>query len=213
MPGISGGARRKTFRGKRSVVRRKKTVRQIATSAAKQVINRSAEKKYLDLTATNPASVSGGIFQLNDIPVGTSDTTRIGDTIMIKKLYMSLNMHVADTSNHFRVIVFVWKNNTVPLASEIMADSSLGTAYAVNAPYNHDRRSLFKVLYDKTYGLYADRPVVHFKKSIKLNLKVQYNAGSSTACSNAIWMLYISDSGAVAHPTADSYTRLEYTDI
>lgn len=203
----------------------RKTIRKyqeyVTKPQVKRMISSKTEIKYLDTINATTISYAGSCICLSEVPQGTvnqTDVVRVGDKIKPKSLEMKLVTTVADNTNIFRVIVFVWKMNDttdVPSPGEILAVVS--SANAVNSPYYHDLKNQFTILYDQTrvMGTTATTPnqTLVWKKNFykKLPTKINYLGGALTGTNN-IYALFISDSSASAHPAINYGFRLNYTD-
>jgi len=190
-----------------------KTVARIARKAVK----RQAEHKYAIILDTSESiDYSGILYHLTPTTQGTSDVShRIGDTIQLTNIEFMGATFYGDTYNLVRFIMFQWKDNSIPVISDVLIGTYVGTAEAVHSPFNHDTRKKFKILYDTTYvvseATNQQAKLHHYKKSFK-NCKVQYEAQASTAPYNGVYCIWISDSGAVAHPHAEFIAKMTFID-
>lgn len=196
--------------------------KQLATKTyVKKMINKDIETKYHDLSlAAQPYSISLGATQIIELSIpaqGTTDLTRIGDKITIRGLDIRMHLTSSDTYNIIRCIIFQWYPNTsitsAPVGSQILNDV---TTYPYISPYVHDYTNQYGVLYDKMFTLssLADTitRVVKIKPRLKYCKKTINFSAAGTNGSNKLYMLLVSDSGAVTHPTANIHSRLFYDD-
>lgn len=194
----------------------------------KQALFSIAEHKYFDTQqsytnfAINPVLSAGKIDSLTEITQGQSDITRIGDKSTGLSLQMRLQVASVTiaTSKHnylFRVIIFIWKDDTTPLTADIL-DNNAGFGLSPLSFYNHDKTIKRKILYDKTYDFFTyvnttpnilsvHRPnytMIEYIPLTKLNggsggqkdLNVINFAGGTTTGVNKIYMLTISNADA-----------------
>jgi len=181
-----------------------------------RLISQKQENKVFDLAVnlTN-ATYAGSIIDLCAVTQGITEITRIGDELMPKRLLGRFQLNNADTTNTYRCIIFRWKQNdtVAPTVGGILESSGPSTIQACYVPLNVNTRSTFEVLYDKTYCTYSNaNQCKFFSFDLKLaKKKIEYSF-STTAGQNKIYMLLISDSSAVTHPTFLGYTRLMFTD-
>lgn len=179
-----------------------------------------ATKTELKFFDTNPSATSittaAVIFSLSDVTQGVTDNTRVGDTLLPKRLYIKMNFVGADVpANIMRVVIFRWNMSTVsdvPGLSEILES----TAQPVLAPFAQDNRQRFTMLYDRTWVLNPNAASqtnsIVAMKTLKLAKKpIQFNAGTVDGMFK-IYALFVSDSGAITHPTVAFSSRLNYTD-
>lgn len=200
-------------RGRRSFKRRVATKKFVY-----KAINRNLEKKFRDLQFEAQISWTGNVFGgISDIFVGTTDTTRIGDKLRMKALRMRYSWEVSDTFNRCRLIVFQWTQNTasiLPAVGDILENAGSSTT-GVFSPYRHDTGSNYRILYDSMMHVDTDDPQKFRNVSIPLRRcktrRISYVGGSAEG-TGKLFLLVITDSSAVSHPTFKAYARLTYTD-
>lgn len=150
-------------------------------------MDRIIDTKYVEgtITFTNPVangSVAGNF--LSGIQLGTSDTSRIGNTIRVKRFWLRGQW------NHTGVGIYrlgmYWDaqaNGAVPVNSDIL------TANGVNAGYNHDTvvghgGSRFTVIHDNRHLVNPQfsgaTTLVPVFKTWKGNKVVRYNGNAGT---------------------------------
>lgn len=192
------------------------------------------ETKWAIATATQATfNYAGSISQpLTGISQGTADfNNRIGDSLQLKgiRLDMIFQMQGTAAGQVNRVIVFQYKDNpdgAIGVASYInllLQSSELSTARAPLAPYDHDNRASFRVLYDKTFAMnYASAPgtsasnntqMVHKRIHLKLPKAARdvhyFNAGTSIT-KNELCILVLSDQSTNQYYTYNC--AMYYTD-
>lgn len=206
---------------------RKLNKRQI--DQVKRVVAVRQELKYLNVTQSGFAlSTTPTIHHVSAISQGTTDNQRDGDRLMLRKIYFRYNVIGGDTYNYLRIMVFQWKaeNIAAPIASDILLIGSSGVP-DFTSQYNHDKRSLYKVMYDKvlitigdgsqtalsTYPYASNYSQYHKKTLIVPNKQLQYVGASATQGQNQIYVMTLSDSGLPAPHPAMSYTmKILFTD-
>lgn len=212
----------------------KKSLAQKVYALAKTVKKTRPELKWAEATATQATfNYAGSISQpLTTISQGTADFgNRVGDTISLQSIRLDFIFQHQSTAfgQVNRIIVFQYKSNpdgAIGVASYInllLHSADLSTARAPLAPYDHDNRSDFRVLYDKVMAInYSSSPgtsasnntqMTHKRIHIKLPMaarKVQYfNAGTSLT-KNELCILVLSDQSTNQYYT---YTcTMYYTD-
>lgn len=183
----------------------------------RRVVNSIAEKKYLVTTSGGPQNVdySGTVASISDVPQGLSDSGREGDQIYLRSIEFSWQAFIGDTFNVLRLIVFQWYPPTTPTVADIILATAVGSTDIVFAPYNHDKRYNYKILYDKTVSLDAVKANTSgvIRKYIIKGFKrhIQYEATGTTG-TNKIYILKASDSAAVSHPQMQNYHKINYSD-
>lgn len=182
--------------------------------------NITAEKKYKLIPVNILVADTGTITPLSDIAQtsgvsGASDTTRIGDRILLRSLEVNLAAINGDPTNAIRVIIFQWLPGTTPLLGNILLDSA-GGADVAYSPYTHDGRQSFRILLDKTFYLGSSsltRTAGIHKYITRFPLRfIDYSDAVTTPLANGIWMLTVSDSTSATHPTVIGQLKLNYTD-
>lgn len=189
----------------------KKDVRKIA----KRVVSSVQEfKNYYQYDTGTNVSTTGAIIDLCAVSQGDGDTNRDGDVLYKKSMELQYTIAAADATNICRVIIFQYKPDSTPTAANILLD-------ATNVPwlsaYNLDHKQMFQVMYDKVHHLVLGADSELQSGRIRLygkklgTKKIQYDS-AGTGGSNKLWMLRISDSGAVNHPAMAYYETFRFTD-
>lgn len=181
-----------------------------------RMMQMKTELKHLDTNvAATAISTSGIIYALSDIPQGITDVTRIGDSALPKQLQLRWNIVGADTpSNILRCVVFRWKMNTaadVPTINEIF-DSAFSGNYVL-APLTFHDRARYELLMDKVWvsnpNAASTTNTKTGSKSMKMAKKaIEFQAGIVDG-QNKIYLLIVSDSSAITHPTFSVYFSLD----
>jgi hypothetical protein len=128
-----------------------------------------------------------------------------------------------DIYNTFRVIIFQWHPNTVPISSSVLINGPTGII-DVYSHYSHDNRQEYKILWDKLYhvvgnGISSTNPyapnMLHTWKlhiSLKKATKQLQYTGGTTVGTNHIYILQISDSALPTDPSTVFAAKLFYRD-
>lgn len=234
IPGISRRSQASAQRGARSrqnVVRIARAMPRagglVTKAQVKQMIvsriDREAEDKYFDTVGGGGAAVTyNGTtpFSITDIAQGASDTSRVGDALVAKRLrWRSLatyNLSATQSAsiNILRLVVFVWKPffaDVAPTVAKVMTYT--GTQYAAQSYLTHDGIDQIKVLFDQVVVMDSfHRPTHFFQFDIALNHIIQYKAASTTNQSSGIYAFYISDVASGGPVVPSTATRLDYQD-
>lgn len=213
--------KRKNFRAKKRFNKKggswlgyaKKALR--VANFVKSVVN--VEYKYLDVSNTGLSmSSSGAVALLTGLAVGTTSTTRNGNSILMKSFYSQITFKVnaaATSSTLCRVIYFIDKQDT----SSLPAVTDVLSAATVNAPIRRDQGDRFIVLYDRRLVVNLDsgsRPAGILKYFKKLHMHVKYlgdTAAQSDTGENQIYVLTVTDA-ASNNPTFNHTVRMRYID-
>lgn len=183
---------------------------------------------------TNPTKFMNlpaqGIQAFDNFDNESSQGQRIGNTIFVKGIQMNFQVTLGesvllgdDKENLVRMVIFQWleEDLTAPVFGDIFLEGTTGQPYLAN--YNPDTRSLYKILYDKTFTLSPNggNPVTiarHIELSRKLKMKKwvfegnnQSGFGANLVKGNIYW-IFTSDSTAAPSPTVDWSLRFRYTD-
>lgn len=182
------------------------------------------EKKYIQFNYVPGAGVpyTGQMQPVTVIPQGTTDSDRSGDQIALRSIEIQWGWYIdgsvipsTELTNIVRIIVFQWIPDTVPVRDNIL---SIGVttppSLYPHAPYNHDKRFQFRILYDKKQHLsyYGPAVAIGRKRITRFpQRKIQFQSGT-TVGTNQIYVLYLSDSGATPNPTMSSSVKVNYQD-
>lgn len=201
---MSGGRKKYVKRG---LNRTEKTQ---VSKIAKNLVSRKIETKYIDSTYTSGFDSSGTIQLLsNIITQGVGDSDRVGDKCEMKSFAMRGYAQHGDPTNIMRVILFQWKpsSTSAPVITDV-----LQTAHRFSH-YNHDKKALYRVLYDTTFNLNdTNRRQQLIKRTLKLKLKTLKFENAGVNGMNHIYLLGISDSGGLPNPAVQLDFRLTYKD-
>lgn len=215
---LSGPAIRVNQKGrlprKSKKVKKGPVTRQEVVKIANRQIAKQSEKKYLSTLTSIAKDWNGSVLDLCNIAQGDTDGTRDGDELYVKSVRVKSLVSVADTYNICRTILFQWYDDTTPTGADILSNTYVGTINAPLAPYHHDLSSKFKILYDKTILLDTYHPYMLLDTGYitgGFKRKVQFSSGGTTGV-NKIYLLQISDSGALTHPTMLAVAQVNFTD-
>lgn len=175
-----------------------------------QRINKNSELKHYDAEVNDqPVNSTGITVQLTAVPQGDGDNQRIGDSFQVNDLIFRLRMQVLDPYNVFRFMVLQWHPNDIVDTCEVVKVLQSASVYS---NLNWHRRNDYRILYDKLLRGDADDPIVVRTIKIKQKLrKVLFNEGTNFG-HNQLYILMISDSGAISHPVITYHRRLTYYD-
>lgn len=180
----------------------------------RKVIERMSEKKYYQ---------TSGVPTINQTwitPVAImapsqadTDTGRTGDMINQKKLNIRFGIEGPSGADVFlRIIIFRWKSDGDPSASDIVTTSA--GAYAYLSPRLHDNRSLMTVLHDKIYNLNDGKgknQIARIVKDLK-GVKQRFFAGGSTNVKNGLYFTAV-NSDNTNTTTLRYYLHNEFYDL
>lgn len=189
----------------------------------KQILSNHIQQKVHFHYATHSVDVAGAVDHLTAIAQGVGERQRIGNAIRPTRLKMRIHSGIGDNTNMLRFIIFRWHPSAaagVPTLASVTEDVAptnlLGTTGAPLIPLNWPDKSQFTVLYDRSFVLDANAPqqvllnLELFGK--KVNPRIHYVDTSTSAVLNGLYIAFVSDSGAVAHPTLTYTLQLEFED-
>lgn len=188
----------------------------------KRMIGKVEEDKFLDVVTGATAVPSGSGVLLGpytNVPQGDTVNGRTGDVIQHRKVTMKMQLSASDVVNAMRVIVFKWNANDAfdaPTAAKILQD-------VVSLPYLSPYLDLtvetarFTIMSDRLYSMVTGgdssliyRSFTFFGRKLGKK-KCTFNPAATTGQGN-IYVLAVSDSVAIAHPSIAVSSRLHFTD-
>lgn len=194
---------------KKQKASRNDAVRKIVRSE----IDKNQELKlYETILPLTSISATGTIYDLSGgITQGDTNISREGSAVTFKSLLLRYQFIHADSTQLMRVILFRWMSTGVPAVSDIIQDTTINPPLSALSLNNS---SYIQVIFDKLHALSTNTNAnLAFKKYVKLNGRAQWDSGSSTGRKKGqLFMLFISDSAAVTHPTVNFNARLRFTD-
>lgn len=188
----------------------------------KQQLAENIESKYKKTTTElTGVGTTASIINLCNIPIGTTDITRIGDRIDLSVLRTKLFFESKAESDTFRVVIFQWHvDNTQDTMSTstdlqgVLSAFQSGTGTSANAVANlldmyyvdNLKGGKFTIIHDKLYTVSTEDPVKHVElkynlyKDRKTKKSVHYKGGSPASGYNLIYMAVFSDSTIAPNP-------------
>lgn len=224
---------RPKFMGRRSYTRKATNAKAKAKLEAKEplatvairkanrvnsILKLQSEIRFKDVFAASTAPSTANIVLLNGMNVGDSGGQREADNVVIKSVRVNGGFVGADSTNAIRVMLVIDKqpNGATFSLSDLLETTTFDAIYAYRKTVNKAR---FTVLYDRKYALSGNntsltgRTFGLFNISIPLNLKSWYfnNVGDiSDIKSNALYLVFLSDSTTVSHPVFTYAARIKY---
>lgn len=179
---------------------------------AKKVVEKNREVHQADTSAFLIVSNTATITHLSTIAQGDGVTNREGNTVKLLSIQLRASYVTTDATNIFRVILFRWKDRSTPTAAQVLNSSSnpLSTL-------NNNTSKMYHILYDKLIATDTYNPIRVTKKFLNYQKRpytISFEgSGASDYSEGNIWMLVLSDSGSIGHPTMDYYMRLRFVDL
>lgn len=201
--------------------------RRMVTTQVDRAISRRAEEKFIDtLQASAGVTNLGTLLAIASPAVGNTVNTRIGDSIITKRLEVQYNVTGYDVTNIMRVILFQWHNDdglNAPAIGDIISAADVGTPLAPLGRLNWDQWKAkdFTVIMDNVHTLRwnnttaapgSDSQTVRKNIEKGFTKRIQLNAAAVTGFGN-FYLLFISDSAVAGHPKFECTIRHVYTDM
>lgn len=177
-------------------------------------VNRLAELKYVDATplAASTLTTTMTTTMMSAISAGTSVNGRIGELVLNEKLEYRLSFTVGDATNIFRFMVLI---DDQPNGAAFAQTDLFENAADPTSPLNWQYAKRFRVLKDRVFTLDTYNPTLTMNETIMINALCKYN-GTSNAIANIatgpVYVVMLSDSGAVPQPTVSGNIRLWFRD-
>lgn len=192
------------------------SVARLATAVAPIIAAVNTEAKYFDVGASlAPLSGTIQVQNLSNMANGTSDSQRIGNSILAKNIaikYQIIGNYTSLAYNPIRMMLIADKmqNGTAPTAAEIFETTS-----TYLSPLNKDQSDRFVVLKDQFIDVnQTSRTSAAGKFFKKLDFHIRYKgsgAGTSDQGPNTLYLI-VWTSVSVNAPTVNVYSRLNFTD-
>lgn len=190
-------------------------VKKAVKKEVKKALNKELEVKQIEAAFTMTPILGAINLQLvNGIAVGADDFQRVGNQIKAKALRIKGDIQFADSVNKVRMLVILDKqpNNAIPA----LADLFTFTATPLISFKSSDNNARFTFLRDKTYTIGSGGPVGKaIDWYIKCGFKTHYTSNNATIAdirTNALYIAFMTDSGAVPNPILNACYKFEYTD-
>lgn len=182
------------------------------------------EWKYYDIeNSSQTIDQAGTVIDLTaNIAQGTTDVTRIGDRLRIRKVELHYQVQAnsgivaaaAMNQVNCHICLVKDKQNVATTAGQIFDNNS--SLYAALNLKDFDRRKRYDFYGTRTFSL-DSRAKLQFKcmSTIKLDMYVQYIAAGTTVATNALKFVYLSDNppSLVTNPNITYAIRVWYTDM
>lgn len=173
----------------------------------------NVEKKFMDASGTPTVSSSGTVIAVSLNAQGTTDQTRIGNSILFQDFTLRFECYMSNaaTRSNLRILVICDKelDGALPTVANILQ------AVSVISPINKDFSKRFVLLKEKKYSLsITGNQTAQGKVYMKLPFHAFYDGATGAigdAKENQILLLFISDE-ATNTPSINYYSRINFTD-
>jgi len=171
--------------------------------------------KYLDSNLSGGALSTGSINPVSNATQGNSDTSRIGDQLVVNSIEISCDAEVStvDINDIIRFTIIQWvpDSTIAPTLAQIYASPG---AAITNSPFTHDNSDLVRVLWDHKMPLSSTGMGTAVKSAILTvipNRIVKFSAGTSNG-TNQIYLIITSNSTLAPHPLFNAFVRVNFYD-
>lgn len=226
---MAGG---KLYRSRTRKSGRKGKLNKTQVTQVKRIINSATPmgetNESLDITASQ---TPGGFRQMCQIwhdastakPAGVK-VTRDNNVIRLGRMSLRGSVQLGDSANVVRVILFVWKGATGGVAPNMgnvldLVDNdgvTISASHYVYAPINKigDSASPAPVIIsDRIYNIDSvskNQILFHIKHDFK-GMKIAYRGlGATDIGERSLYLMCLSDSSAVAHPTVHGQFQVKF---
>lgn len=199
--------------------KRRRPVPEKTKKYVKRVINKrlahDTDVYYLDNQTLSPTTTQ----QYIDLSAALHTSASFKSISVVNKhLLIKGWVQASDAYNFVRLVIFKWRTDTAnatPGSNDVLRnDASASVAFGL--PY-YERRGDYKILYDRTFHTQAQTTGSVTPAQVPFTVKLsgkklgssRYNTSTSSGRDH-IYMMYFSDSSAVAHPTIDYNLRMLY---
>lgn len=150
------------------------------------------EYKHLDANSIGGAiDYTGGVAILNAPAQGTTDQTRIGDSIKVQNNNNRFVIVRNGQDCQVRVIFYWDDQNQITSLAQLL--DYTGSASSTISPKNYDLRFRSKILHDKTYNITANRPLASDEVLLNIDAHTQFAAGTTTINTGALKIALVSN--------------------
>ncbi len=180
-------------------------------------LKRQVEYKHVTYDQSiDSISYTGDITSnCNNTVQGLNDTSRIGDKIFCNSMRVAFRLEKGSVNCNLRVLIFWDKQNTITGPNDLI--NSGGTILAPLGQYNVDTRRQWIKLYDRQHVMYENKPVISFKKTIRLHKTTLFSQGGTGIATGRLAMMYISDiplgQPIASYPDVKCSQRLYFSDL
>lgn len=167
-------------------------------------------KDYMDYGDVGVGS-TGQIWSLSDPSIGTAYNQRIGHKIILKSLAVKFGVTVADTTNFIRILIFRWLAPAVPALADVLHYTD--TEKVCFAPINVNNRDKVQTIRNEVIPLTTNAhaaEVGQFYHGFAGSQEAVWKIAGGIKDSGQVYLLAVTDSGAVSHPTFTFVSHLRY---
>lgn len=179
----------------------------------KSLINVEKHKFDVSLSSTNNQNDTPVTTHITAIPIGDTEGTRTGNTIMTKYLYVRGRKALDPSGPNYARVREVIVRDKQQIADSAPGYADVFESTGTQAFLNKNTVGRFDILHDKIFDLDAQNPQQIYKYYIPLGQShVRYNGtGASDVQKGGLYSFTLSDSAATG-PQSSATCRLMYID-
>jgi hypothetical protein len=184
--------------------------------AVARSVQKTREVKFAITSLSLSADKAGHIIDLNNVPQGLGDSSRVGDRLQCKRLTMKLwRVSPGSASGRFSLRFLMIEDRMNMLTSVDQILMSADSAYAPFLCFVKDYRRNFRVLYDSGSNhmdQYNKGDCIERTKP--LNVQTRFIAGTTQIAAGAVKLVVISNQASTSNnrPILIGQVRVDYTD-
>lgn len=189
------------------------------TSVRRQVeavLAKKVEVKKSTIVNTSSLTTSGVIIPLMEIAQGQAHDQRIGNSVNLLSFYIRVQTALADSGyNRIRVALIKTRNQTDGTMAQLFENTSFVTFGSQNAGWDYD--FVERVFMDKNTTLNQlvanQRMTKYYKRYIKVTDKLHFNDSSTEPPLENYYLILVSDSAVLPHPSCNLVLTQRFTDL
>lgn len=193
--------------------------RRKAASVRKQiesVLAKKVEVKKSTIVNTATLTTSGVIIPLMEIAQGVAHDQRLGNSLNLLSFYVRVQSALADSGyNRVRVALIRTRQPTDGTMAQLFENTSFVTFGAQNAGWDYD--FVEKVYMDKNTTLNQlvanQRMTKYWKRYIKCKDRLHYDDAATSPPNENYYLILVSDSLVLPHPTCNLICTQRFTDM
>lgn len=172
---------------------------------------REWNKKYILTNLGVPGSsqsvdATGVVASLTTVAQGSTQQTRIGNYARLRRIWGNVSMYAdsSDIQNSIRQLVVAWTDAAPLSVSDVLVSATAYHTCYYNL--NNIENGKLKILSDTRVGVnYSGSGPKTLKIDMKVDMPLQWSStGSAAPITNAIYVIYVSDSSLATHPYVQS---------
>lgn len=193
---------------------------QLKAVLGQPVMNRKLKYSILETNLAASNATSATPLSLVSINQGTTDITRTGDRVRVKRIWFGgkLNGNAAATAAVMcRVIIVCWNPVgtgavNAPIASQIIQHSA---GYGPHGSYSRDFGDSFQIVHDAKFSVNpvaatTENEILHLDRKVLVDM--EFTAGATVPTTNNFYVFFLTDTG-INVPNLTFSSTIWYEDL